>query len=170
MKHPHFIYVLVIIIVNVFLKSWQVLPKYYKSLLYVIFINSCYYYLFKGKLLWEFRDKLLKVNQLRALHLFIGTPLLALGFLSRFPRTLPKQIIYVLSWTIVSSIGEWVAIKNKLIVYKNGWNNMWSSFIYFKMYIFSYLFRQRPFLLSFYLLLLYYFISFAFESLLVNTY
>ncbi|MFA9455968.1 CBO0543 family protein [Halalkalibacter sp. AB-rgal2] len=146
MKQKHLGFILVMIFINVFLRTWKTFPEYYKSLLYVAFINSCYYYLFKRRLLWDFNPGEFNIYVLRALHLFIGTPLLVLSCLAYFPKTLSKQTIYILTWTLGSTCIEYIASKSKLITYHNGWNIFWSCFIYFKMYTFSYLFQLRPIL------------------------
>ncbi|GAE32190.1 hypothetical protein JCM9152_3712 [Halalkalibacter hemicellulosilyticusJCM 9152] len=146
MKQKHLGFILILIFVNVFLRTWRIPPRYYKSIAYVFFINSCYYYLFKKKLLWDFNSAYSNTYVLRALHLFIGTPLLVLTCLAYFPKKLSKQSIYILTWTLGSTCIEYIASKSKLIIYHNGWNIFWSCCIYFKMYTFSYLFQIKPIL------------------------
>ncbi|OIJ19432.1 hypothetical protein BKP45_13380 [Anaerobacillus alkalidiazotrophicus] len=152
--------ILFIVLMNFLFKTWKVVPKYYKSLIFVSFWNSFYYYLCKRHLVFEYTNKGINWKLLRGLHIFIATPLLVLLFLCKLPKTLSKQIVYILKWGIGSFFIELFLLKQKLIKFKYGWNIYWSGLIYFKMYTYSYLFNKRPFLtwvLSIFSLLFYIF-------------
>ncbi|MFV8829128.1 hypothetical protein [Alkalihalobacterium sp. APHAB7] len=126
--------------------SLKHLPKHYKELAYISFFNAFYYYICKRYLLWEFKPKDINWRMVRAAHTFITTPLVVLSSLSKFPQTLPKQIVHVLKWTFISAYLEHVIAQQKLIRFKHGWNIYWSALIYLKMYTYSYLHTKNALL------------------------
>ncbi|WP_372459125.1 CBO0543 family protein [Alkalihalobacillus deserti] len=140
----HITLILLVFLLNVTKKSWRHVPKYYKSLLYVSFINAFYYYLCKNYLLWEFRPKNVNRKLLRAIHILFVTPTLALLSLISFPDTLNKQLIHIGKWTFLSTLSEYLAFKLKLIDYRHGWNFFWSGIIFSILYVFSYLHTKKP--------------------------
>lgn len=149
MKQKQILLILIIVLINVFTKSWKVAPKYYKSLLYVIFWNCFYYYICKRHLVYEFVNGGFNWKLLRAIHIFIVTPSITLLYLAKLPKSLPKQAVYTIKWVFVSFVVETFLNKQKLIKFKYGWNVFWSTLIYFQMYVTSYLLMSRPILTSF---------------------
>ncbi|MGO4889859.1 CBO0543 family protein [Anaerobacillus sp. MEB173] len=140
----HFILILSIILYNLFRKSWRAIPKYYKSLVFVSIVNTFYYIVCKRHLVWEFMPVGINWKVIRVAHVIIVTPLLVLSFLSKFPQTLTKQVLYLMKAVFVASSIELLIHKNKLIQYKHGWNIYWTSLLYMKMFVYSYLFTKRP--------------------------
>ncbi|WP_458414235.1 hypothetical protein ACNQFZ_04915 [Schinkia sp. CFF1] len=145
MKQKQIALVLIIILLNIFNKSWKDITKYYKNLILVLGLNAFYYYLCKRHLVWEFRPGEFSWRGLRALHTFIVTPLVILLYLSKLPKTLSKQIVYTINWTLGSIIGEYFLHRQKMIKYKYGWNLFWSGLLFFKMYVYSNIFTKNPF-------------------------
>lgn len=129
--------------------SWRDIPKYYKNIGYVSLFNILYYVLCRRHLLWEFSPIGMNWGLIRFVHVVIITPLLVLTFLSKFPHTLIKQIIYTIKWVITSCIIEYFVHKQKLIIYAHGWNIYWTGLIYTMMFTYSLLFTKRPFLTLF---------------------
>ncbi|GAE36815.1 hypothetical protein [Halalkalibacter akibai] len=128
-------------------RPWRCLPKYYKSLLFISFMNSLYYYLYKRNLLWVLNPtKGLHWKLLRALHIFYVTPTIALSFASKIPKNNAAKICYFMIWVIVSTSVEQYVMKRGLISFKHGWNAYWSGFIYINLYLFTYLFVKKPIL------------------------
>jgi hypothetical protein len=138
------ILILIIVLINIKEKTWINISKYYKSLALVVGINTFYYYLCKRKLVWEFTPKGIDWRVLRALHIFVATPLLTLLYLSKFPTKLSKQILYTIKWVFSSTAIEYYLLKIKLIKFKHGWNIYWSGLMYLKMYVYSYWFLRKP--------------------------
>lgn len=144
MKQKQIALILIIVLLNVFNKTWKDLAKYYKNLIFVIVINAFYYYLCKRYLVWEFRPGGLSWRWLRVNHTFVVTPLLILLYLSKLPNTLSKQIVYIINWVIGSFIVEYGLHNLKMIRFKYGWNVFWSGLLYFKMYLYSHIFTKNP--------------------------
>ncbi|UCZ53616.1 hypothetical protein LGQ02_02115 [Bacillus shivajii] len=78
--------------------------------------------------------------------MFLITPLFVLSYLSRIPETFLKKIIHTTKWVAYSTFLEHIIHEQKMIQFKYGWNVYWSGLVYFKMYIFSYLYPKRPLL------------------------
>lgn len=129
---------------NVKNKTWRFLPKYYPNLIYVVFFNGLYYFLVHKKVLWDLKSVLFSKKVIRIIHACIINPLFLLLFLSKFPNSLLKQIIYINKWVAISIIIEWLFLKNKAVVFYRGWNLGWSLGIYIKMYLFSLLLKKKP--------------------------
>ena len=144
MRQKHIILILSIIFVNLLGKTWRNFPKYYKSLTYVSIVNSLYYFLCKRHLVWEFIPLGIDWKFLRTVHTIIVTPLIVLLFLSNFPKTFLKQMIYIIKWVLGAILVEFVVHKLKLIQYKHGWNIFWSALLYLKMFVYSHLFTKKP--------------------------
>ncbi|MFC0560050.1 CBO0543 family protein [Halalkalibacter alkalisediminis] len=144
MKQKHITLIMLVVLLNVSKKSWKQVPKYYKSLAYVSFINAFYYYLCRNYFLWEFRPRKINRKWLRAVHILFVTPSLALLSLSSYPETLNKQIWHIGKWSFLSTFGEYIAVKMKLIDYRHGWNVFWSGIIFTILYVYSYLHTKKP--------------------------
>lgn len=141
----HLALVLWLLFLNIRKKTWIHLHKYSSSMIYVMFFNALYYYLAKKKLPWDFRSEIFDKRIVRSLHIFLINPLLILLFLSSFPKSLLKQIIYILKWLSITSSVEWFALKKyKAIFFQHGWNMWWSALVYLKMFVFSYLLTKKP--------------------------
>ncbi|WP_078592835.1 CBO0543 family protein [Evansella clarkii] len=136
--------ILLIVLLNLFNKTWRDFPKYYKNIGYVGLVNIFYYYLCSRHLVWEFPPVGANWKLLRIMHIFFITPLLVLSFLSRYPSTLSKQFLHVIKWVTASSITEYIAHKQKLLQYKHGWTIFWSALLYLKMFMYSKLIVKRP--------------------------
>ncbi|WP_332629752.1 CBO0543 family protein [Halalkalibacter flavus] len=157
-RHKQIALILIILLLNLYLRTWKGLSKYYKSMLYTSFINALYYYIFKRNLLWEFKPGGMNWRLLRKIHTFFLSPVLVLLFLSRFPTSFINQVIYTMKWVLASSFAEYFLEKRKMIRFKYGWNVIWSGLIYLQMYLFSYFFLKKPVMvwaLSFFSVLFY---------------
>ncbi|WNF35266.1 hypothetical protein RJD24_12410 [Bacillaceae bacterium IKA-2] len=149
MKQKQIALILIIVLINVFSKSWKAIPKHYNSLLYVIFWNSFYYYICKRHLVYELVSEGFNWKWLRGIHIFVVTPLIVNLYLAKFPKSLAKQAVYTIKWVFGSFVFETFLHKQKLLIFKHGWNVFWSTVIYFKMYVYSYLLTKRPGLTAF---------------------
>ncbi|WP_062353476.1 CBO0543 family protein [Bacillus kwashiorkori] len=144
LKYKHLYLILGIIFFS--RKSWSDIPKYYKNMLYVGTFNSLYYLLCRRHLVWEFTPFGFKWAIVRIIHIVIVTPLIILTYLSNAPNSLFKQIIYTIKWVVGASFVEFVAHKQKLIMYAHRWNVFWSSLLFTLMFIFSKLFSKNAIL------------------------
>lgn len=142
MKIKHIILILSIIWLS--RNSWSDIPKYYKSLFYASSFNALYYLLCRRHLVWEFTPIGIGWRFIRFVHVIIITPLLVLTFLSKFPNSLFKQVIYTVKWVLTASAVEYFLNKQNLIIYAHGWNIFWTGLMYIMMFMSSLLFIKRP--------------------------
>jgi hypothetical protein len=140
----HFLLVLGIVLVSIFSNSYRAIPKYYKNMAYVSSFNILYYILCRRHLVWEFIPSGANWNVIRVVYMVIVTPLLTLNFLSKLPQELSKQGLYLIKWVLTASFVEYLAHKNKLILYGHGWSVFWSGFLYLIMFVYSYIFTIYP--------------------------
>ncbi len=141
-RTKHIILILSVILFSY--NSWRDLSKYYKSLIYISSFNTLYYLLCRRHLVWEFTPIGISWRIIRFVHIVVISPLLVLTFLSKFPNSLFKQVIYIVKWVLTASVVEYYANKHKLIMYKHGWNTFWTGLIYAKMFLYGYLFIKKP--------------------------
>ncbi|KHF40025.1 CBO0543 family protein [Halalkalibacter okhensis] len=141
----HLVLSLVVFLLNIKRKTYSNVKHYFPSIVYVMFFNSLYYYLFKHFLLWEFRSPVIKVKYLRGLYIFFIMPHVILLYLSEFPSLWYKQLIHIVKWIAVSAAIEFFLFhRNKFITFHHNWSIFWSVCVYIKMYLFSYLLLKRP--------------------------
>jgi len=129
--------------------SCRNLPKYLPSMLYDSFFNLLYHILCKDYLMWDFKPniKYLSSKILRALHIFVISPLLILSYLSTIPDSIGKKFLYTGKWIASSTLVEWMGQRIfKVIFFDNGWHLGWSMLVYVKMYFLSYLMTKKPLL------------------------
>ncbi|WP_431308862.1 CBO0543 family protein [Halalkalibacter flavus] len=138
------IVILCILLLNIYLKTWKDIPKYYNNLAYTAFINALYNYIFKRHYLWEFLPDKWSWKNLTQIHTLIISPLLVLLYLHTLPREIFNKIIHLILWVFCLVIGEHFIVKKRLLVYKYGWNVLWSGLIYIQMFVFNYLYNKRP--------------------------
>ncbi|GAE27411.1 hypothetical protein JCM9140_3556 [Halalkalibacter wakoensis JCM 9140] len=126
-------------------KTWKILPKFSRSLAYIAFINSSYYYFFKKHILWELQSNNLSLKQLRVIHIFFITPLIFLLCMANFPEhNLKLQIKHILKWSIKCALVEFMGLHTQMIYFKNGWNIFWSWLIYIFLFSFGYIYTKKP--------------------------
>ena len=140
----HIALIIWLLIINIEKKTWHYFRENMLGAGYVMVCNACYYYLCKQKPLWTFKSKYMKSTTVKMLHLFIVMPLIIFSYLTRFPKTLIKQILYISKWVINSLIIEWIGLKFKAIEFKHGWSLSWSALMYILMYVFSNIISKKP--------------------------
>ncbi|SFE83384.1 hypothetical protein SAMN05192532_104272 [Alteribacillus iranensis] len=143
----HILLALCLALFNIKRQNWRYVSRYSRSIWLVILFNLLYYFLCKNYLLWDFTSKKLGTKTVRFLHIFIINPLCILLFLSHYPSSWGRQVLYNIKWIIFSLLVEWVGKRYfKMIYFTHGWNLKWSALVYAKMYTFSLLVLKKPFL------------------------
>ncbi len=141
----HIILSTFLILLNFRQQTWRIVPRFFKALIYISFINSLYYYFFKKHILWELQSNNLNLKQLRVIHIFIITPLLFLLCMANFPQNnVSLQVKHILKWSIKCALVEFIGEKSKMIYFKNGWHIFWSWSIYIFLFSFGYLYTINP--------------------------
>lgn len=126
-------------------QTWRLMPLFFRPLLYIVFINSSYYYFFKKHILWELQSNTLKLKQLRIVHIFCITPLIFLLCMANFPKeNVLLQIKHILKWSLLCSCFECIGLKLKMIYFRNGWSLFWSWTMYLFLFGYGYLYSIKP--------------------------
>lgn len=109
-------------------RNWE---KYYPTLLFAALSNSLYELICYRHQLWQMEPNGLPVSMIPILLLvLIGMPVSTWVYLSNYPRNskLLPQAYYILFFTGIFVVLEFVSVKFGSITYHNGWNLLWSSF------------------------------------------
>lgn len=105
-------------------RNWQ---KYYPTLLYVFCMSMLYEFLTKSYTMWKFKpDFLFSHTYVVLLYAVISVPLTVLVFLSLYPSSWGKKILYYPLWIFIYIGVERVLQKTGQITYENNWSILWS--------------------------------------------
>lgn len=107
--------------------NWKEWKKYHPTMIFICFINMLYSFISFDYHLWYLSSgNLLSYKLIEILNTSIFLPGTALIFLSRYPQSLKKQIIYLLKWIVLYLIIEQSLVLTKSITYQNNWSFGWS--------------------------------------------
>jgi hypothetical protein len=109
--------------------DWKNFDKYYPTLLYVTVGNLIYkvFALNQFHLWLKVDGELFNSEITYFIFLFLVMIPMTFIFLSKFPKTKGKSILYVLGWIFLFIFLEWVGVKYlHSIKHCNGWNIWWS--------------------------------------------
>lgn len=96
-------------------------------MLYIAAGGLLYEYLTSDQMLWLFYpDFLFNKKMTVILYALVTMPLSVLIFLSRYPQTLRKQLIYLTKWVFIYLFVELILQFFGRISYQNGWNILYS--------------------------------------------
>ncbi|MEH7413822.1 CBO0543 family protein, partial [Neobacillus drentensis] len=114
-------------------KNWR---KYHASMSFISTGGLMYEYIVKENTLWKFHPDLLYGHEMVVLvYAIITMPVSILIYLSHFPKTWTRRILYILVWSGIYIFVEWILLVFGRISYQNGWK-FWYSF-YFDIVMFS---------------------------------
>lgn len=101
-------------------KNWK---QYHPTMLFITAGGLLYEYLTKDYTLWVFRPDFLYNHKLTIIvYALVTMPLSVLIFLSHYPQTLKRQILYLAEWVIIYASVELVLLYFGRISYQHGWN------------------------------------------------
>lgn len=124
--------------------DWRNWKLYYPTMLFMALGSFTYSLLTYNFPLWAFESPLLKTTGSNLLFTFIGFPADVLLYLTYFPKTLSKQIIYVLAWVAYFMLIEWLSYRLGFISYHSGWTIWWSLLFNCIMFPLIWLHFKRP--------------------------
>ncbi len=106
--------------------DWKNWKKYYPTLLFFGMGNLIYSTVFHNKPLWTFQSDFLvpPINELFIIFTIFFSSILL--YLSKFPKTLYKQIIYISLWVGIYMSIELFATSIGMQKNYNGWTIYWS--------------------------------------------
>lgn len=109
--------------------NWRNWKAYYPTILYVIIGDLGYNFIFFNYDLWKF-ERLINHTVSDLLIAFAIFPCSIILFLSFFPKKRWKQILYIISWSLLNSLLEFISFKLGYITYYNNWTIYWSVGFY----------------------------------------
>jgi hypothetical protein len=124
-------------------KNWRV---YHASMYFISTGGLMYEYIVQENTLWKFHPDFLYGHEMVVLvYAIITMPISILIFLSHFPETWMRRLLYIVVWSGIYIFVEWILLMFERISYQNG-RKFWYSF-YFDLVMFSViaLHQYKPF-------------------------
>lgn len=107
--------------------DWQNWRKYHPTMFYIAAGGLLYEYLTRGYTMWFFYPDLLFNEKITVIiYALVTMPLSVLIFLSRYPQTIRKQLIYLTKWVFIYAFVETILHSFGRISYQHGWNLFYS--------------------------------------------
>lgn len=132
--------------------DWENWHKYHTTMIYIATGGLLYEFLAHDNKLWTFHPDFLMNEQLTVLvYALVTMPLSVLIFLSRYPRTFRKQLLYLMKWVLIYASVELLLQSCGRISYNHGWSFYYSllfDMMMFPMLILHHWKPLRAYLLS----------------------
>ncbi|WP_426447991.1 CBO0543 family protein [Paenibacillus sp. S-38] len=128
-------------------RSYRRWERYLPTVLFMIFCSMLYYFLVRGRLLWEYTPATWVTHWGAELLLsFVVFPCTVLLLLDLLPRSGGKLRLarYLLNWSFVYLLTEQVALQMHFMRYHRGWSFGWSVFFVCTMFLILYLHHRCP--------------------------
>jgi hypothetical protein len=110
--------------------NWKNWREYHSSMLFIAAGGLLYEYIVKDYSLWKFHSDLLIGHDMTVIiYALITMPISILIFLSHFPNRWFSRLIYILLWSGIYIVIEWMLYVFGRISYQNGWG-IWYSFLF----------------------------------------
>ncbi|RSK29076.1 hypothetical protein EJF36_20535 [Bacillus sp. HMF5848] len=140
----------IISIIAVWIRGdWRKWETYFPTMMYFAVGNLTYNFLCASYFLWRLNPDTLSNHTLtEMLYTFITFPLTALMFLARYPEneTRWKVFKHYLAWVSIYVFVELILVFTNGILYKYGWNLVWSAIFDILMFPMLRLFSKKPLL------------------------
>lgn len=129
--------------------DWKNWKAYYPTFLFLMVGDLVYQFLFFNYSMWEFvpvgSDKnWVKHTHIAFLIMLIKYPATVAIFLGHLPRVFWKKTLYIIAWTLVYILNEYIDLKLGAIVHKHGWNLAWSALFSFVLFTILAIHYKRP--------------------------
>jgi hypothetical protein len=127
--------------------NWRNWKEFHATMVFLAFANMLYNFLTEDYRLWVMKPDILfnyRITEIiYTVIVLTGTTLI---YLSRYPDTLKKQVIYNLKWIFIYVTVESILLFTGRIQYKHGWNLGWTVIFDTIMFPSLYLHYKRPLL------------------------
>jgi hypothetical protein len=108
-------------------KNWR---KYHSSMLFSAIGFLLYCFVYHDHLLLKFNIASINYHIMALIYMFIVIPLIAFIFLSKYPKGIMKQLIYIFIFVLICTSVEFILFKMGKFEYQHGWNSIWSIALY----------------------------------------
>lgn len=126
--------------------DWKNWNKYYPTMLFMGMGDLIYNLVFFNKKLWAFNPGFLNPILSELFVIFIIFSCTVLIFLTHFPKTLIKQIRYIILWVILYLVIELIMVNLDMQKNINGWSIWWSTIHNFYQFPLLAIHHKRPYL------------------------
>lgn len=110
--------------------NWKNWRKYHASMFFIACGGLLYEYLVKEHSLWKFHPDFLYGHSMTVIvYALITMPVSILIFLTHFPEKWGGRCLYILLWSGIYILTEWILYVFERINYQSGWE-IWYSFIF----------------------------------------
>jgi hypothetical protein len=123
--------------------DWRNWKQYYPTMLFLIVGNLAYSHIFKNYMLWTY-EGFINNTVASLISMFFLYPSVVILFLSRFPCRPLLKIAYVLTWSIVCTLLEYISLSLRWFAFYHGWNIFWSFGLYVIGFILLRLHQRHP--------------------------
>lgn len=131
--------------------DWRNWRKYHSTILFLWFGDLLYNVLCHDYRMWEYKESIFAENLLSnhtiisLLIMFVAYPATVLIYLSKFPKSIYKSIIWILFWVTLYSLIEYINLKYlNLVSHQNGWTIGWSVLFNFILFPMLWLHFKKP--------------------------
>ncbi|WEG12080.1 hypothetical protein PU629_18445 [Pullulanibacillus sp. KACC 23026] len=108
-------------------KNWR---TYHASMFFIATGGLLYEFMVKDYSLWKFHPDILYGKEMVVIiYALITMPVSILIFLSHFPEKWSERVFYILIWSGIYIVVEWVMMIFGRISYSQGWH-IWFSFLF----------------------------------------
>ncbi len=118
------------IIACIFFGDWYRWKDYYPTILYVIIVDFIHDVIFQQYTLWQYMGWA-NSTFTDFTYLFIVYPCAINLFLTYFPKGKIKSVLYILAWTTINILFEYISYKTGYFAYDHSWNIFWSAGLLF---------------------------------------
>lgn len=142
------IVLIMLIIMSIFLcwkyGDWRNWKLYYPTITYLIIGDLAYNILTNRMPLWSYNIR--SINNISTDFLITAFiyPCTVIMFLTYYPRSIKKQVAYIVSWVFTYSVTEYIASISGSFLYFNGWSIGWSILFNCIMFPLLYLHYKKP--------------------------
>ncbi len=125
--------------------NWKNWREYHASMFFISTGGLLYEFMVKENTLWKFHPDFLYGHEMVVIiYALITMPISIFLFLSHLPNGLLKRGIYIVVWSAIYIVIEWVLLITGRISYQNGWQFEYSFFFDLVMFSVIALHQEKP--------------------------
>jgi len=125
--------------------NWKNWREYHASMFFISTGGLLYEFIVKENTLWKFHPDFLYGHEMVVIvYALITMPISIFLFLSHFPEGWLKRGIYIIVWSAIYIVIEWILLISGRISYQNGWQFEYSFFFDLVMFSVIALHQHKP--------------------------
>lgn len=127
--------------------DWKNIREYYPTILFLIIGDLLYNLFTYNDPMWSYSKDWFLPNHILVNLWIMATvyPATVIIYLSHFPKTISKRILFILFWALLYVLIEMIGLHLfGLINHFNGWNMWWSMLMDLILFVMLYIHYKRP--------------------------